>query len=424
MQSETDNLLARGMSHRDVLEKNFDTETIKHVALMESEAETMVVITNEKFEVLKASNEVNDDMKQLILMGNFVDYSHHGMTIESEWKREPFLATVSPIRTDNNIKGYVFMFLKTQPIRDMIHNLSMEFFIVGVLAFVISIIATIFLSKFITGPLIQMKKATEKLSKGESDVMLDTYREDELGELSRSIQKLSDDLDQLKKERTEFLSSISHELRTPLTYLKGYADVLNRPNLSVKEREEFITIIQEEASNVNTLVKDLFDLARMDQNEFIIRKEQVECCEFLQEIVLRLKPAFEEKGVSLHCFCKKSIFITIDRIRFGQVIHNFLDNALKYSRSDTHVQIKVLKENQQIRIQISDQGDGIPKSDLPRIWDRLYRVDKSRSRATGGSGLGLTIAKEIIEKHGGEVHVKSVLGKGTTFSIYMPIEGL
>ncbi|WP_371320268.1 sensor histidine kinase [Chengkuizengella axinellae] len=384
----------------------------------------MVVITDDQFVLLEASDDVTEEIEHFISKSKILDLTLQGELIESRWRTEPYLTTISPIIIDNRLNGYVFMFLKTQPIRDMIQNLTMQFFIVGAIAVVISIVTTIFLSKFITGPLIQMKIATEKLSKGKSDVILDTFREDELGDLSRSIQKLSNDLKRLKKERSEFLSSISHELRTPLTYIKGYADVLKRPSLALKEKEDYISIIQEETENVTNLVNDLFDLAKMDRNEFLIKKEVVECCEYFQEIITIFKPAYEEKNVMLNFSCVPKIFVNIDRTRFGQVVHNFLDNALKYSPSNSNVQLKVQMENQQVRIRISDEGEGIPKTDLPRIWDRLYRVDKSRSRTTGGSGLGLTIAKEIIERHGGSVHVESTISKCTIFSIYIPLERL
>ncbi|WP_326946922.1 sensor histidine kinase [Bacillus alveayuensis] len=422
VQSETENLLLRGRSHRDVLEKNFNPITIKHVALMESEAETKVVITDQQFQVIKASNNVNSEMKRLIEKGKTLDYSHQGILVESRWKTEPYLATASPIQVDGKIKGYVFMFLNTKSIREMIQSLTMHFVIVSIIGLVISIITIYFLSQFITEPLRQMKKVTEKLSKGKSDLWMDIYREDELGDLARSIQSLSDDLERLKKERIEFLSSISHELRTPLTYIKGYADILNRSNLSPKEREEFVAIIQEEAARVTRLVKDLFDLAKMDQNEFLIHKEQVPLCEYLQELIAKFKPAYEEKQISLYLSCEQNIFVSIDPLRFGQVMNNFLDNALKYSPLHTEVWVSAVKEADKVIIKISDQGNGIPESELPFIWDRLYRVDKSRSRSTGGSGLGLTIAKEIIERHGGKVEVESKLGKGTTFTIFLPGE--
>ncbi len=419
VQSEIDNLLSRGMSHRDVLEKNFDPLTIEHVALMESEAETVVAITNSQFHVLNSSNPLNEEQDKLIEKGKTMDFSHHGVVVESKWKTAPYLATISPIRIDEDVKGYVYMLLDTGEIRQMVQNLTSQFIIVGAIATIISIITLLLLSRFITMPLIQMKKVTEKLSEGKSEVVLDIYREDELGDLARSIQRLSDDLERLKKERSEFLSSISHELRTPLTYLKGYADILNRPNLSKKEREEFITIIQEEASNLTKLVKNFFDLAKMDQNQFFIQKERVQLKEFLQQLIMKFMPAFEEKNISLHTSCDDDIIIEIDPIRIGQVMNNLIDNALKYSDSNTNVSISAVKEGRWVVIKVCDQGFGIPKDEISKIWDRLYRLDKSRSRATGGSGLGLTIAKEIIDRHEGHIEVESEIGKGTTFSIFL-----
>jgi signal transduction histidine kinase len=419
VQSETENLLSRGTSHRDILEKNFDSLTIKHVALMESEAQTMVVITDHQLKVINSSNIVTDELQKLMQKGANIDLTHHGEIIESNWNNEPYLATVSPITIDGRTKGYVYMFLNTEPMRNMIKSLTMQFITVGIIGIGISIITIFFLSRFITEPIMQMKKLTEQLGKGKSDVSLDIHREDELGDLARSIKKLANDLEHLKKERSEFLSSISHELRTPLTYLKGYADILKRPNLSTSERDEYITIIQEEASNVTSLIKDVFDIAKMDKNQFLIQKDWVQLCTYLQDIIVKFKPAYEEKQISLNLSCYENISVLLDPLRFGQVINNFIDNALKYSPPNTYVSVSVTKMDKHVLIKIVDQGYGIPKKELPFIWDRFYRVDKSRSRATGGSGLGLTIAKEIIERHEGKIEVMSKPGKGTTFTIYL-----
>lgn len=419
VQTEIDNLLSRGISHRDVLEKSFDSLTIKHVALMESEAETMVIITGHDFNVINSSNTVTSDKLELIQIARDVDFSHHGIVLESDWKTASHLATVSPVRINEENNGYVFMFLNTESLSEMIKNVTTQFYIVGAIATVFSLLTIGFLSRFITLPLIQMKKVTENLSKGKGESSLDIHREDELGDLARSIQRLADDLEHLKKDRFEFLSSVSHELRTPLTYLKGYADILKRPNLSEKEREEFLTIIQEEATNVNALIKDLFDLAKMDQNEFSIQKERIHLCDLLQDISVKFKPAYEQKRVSLTFTCEDGINILLDPVRFNQVMKNLVDNALKYSSINTNVLVQAYKKDEEVIVKVSDQGEGIPKSEIPFIWDRLYRVDKSRSRTTGGSGLGLTIAKEIIERHGGTIQVESVVGKGTTFTIHL-----
>ncbi len=420
--SETENLLSRGSSHRDVLENYFTSSTIHHVALMESEARTIVVITDEHFSVIDASNQVSEDIRQIIARSQSANFSHHGIVLESRWKTEPYLATVSPLYVDGSVKGYVYMFLQTEAINTMIRSLTSQFIIVGVLAIFLLGITTFFLSRLITEPLKQMKVVTEKLSKGSSDVTLDIYREDELGDLAMSIQTLSDDLERLKKERHEFLASISHELRTPLTYIKGYADILKRPNLSSTDREQYLTIVQEEVSNVTRLVKDLFDLAKMDQNQFEIHKVRVHLRPFLEKIIVRVKTLYEGEGVSLVLTCSERHYVCIDPQRFEQVIINFLDNALKYSPPNSNVQVSVGNEDGKIAIVISDEGEGIAEKDIPFIWDRLYRVDKSRSRATGGSGLGLTIAKEIIERHEGEIEVASTIGTGTTFTILLEEE--
>lgn len=418
--SETENLLARGKNHRDILEENFNSNTISHVALMESAAETMVVITNEKYSVIDASNGINKEMQSLINKAKNMTYTHHGVLVETRWDTQPYLATATPIEIGNSTEGYVFMFLGTESIRRMINDLTILFLYTGGITVFLSILTILFLSKFITHPIMQMKLATDKLSKGLHDVNLDIYREDELGELAQSIKKLSNDLEHLKKTRSEFLSSVSHELRTPLTYLKGYADILKRPNLSQDDQKNYISIIQEEANHLTTLVKDLFVLAKMDDNEFSIRKEEINFCEYLKEIMQRFQPVFHEKNINLKLECNDPVLIDIDPIRFRQVIDNLIDNAWKYSSSNTNVLISVEEGYNNVVLKIADQGEGISPKDIPYIWDRLFRVEKSRSRSHGGSGLGLSIVKEIVEKHGGTIRVSSKIGVGTTFTLTLP----
>ncbi len=419
IQSETANLLARGTTHRNVLEKNFKESTIMHVALMETEAETDVVITDAFYNVIEISNGITEGMEKLIDKSKTFRYTHHGELLEDRWKTEKYLATVSPIMVDNKVEGFVFMFLDTKTIRNMIHQLSSKFILIGIVSIIITLITIFYLSKFIVSPLIEMKKVTELISQGNHENELNTNRDDELGDLARSIQFLSDSLERLKKDRNEFLSSISHDLRTPLTYLKGYADVATRPNLSIEQRNEYLVIIKEEAGNVATLINNLFELAKMDENQFTIRKHPVKIKEFLDKIKHKFQPAFQEGYKKLIIKCEPTIQMSIDAERFRQVITNLLDNALKHSQPNTSVLVEVNQHKTLTTISISDEGEGIPEGDLPYIWDRLFRVEKSRSRSTGGSGLGLAIVKKIIESHGGEITVTSKLNHGTTFKIQM-----
>lgn len=421
IESETTNLLARGTNHRDVLEKKFDLTTTKHVALMESGADTAVVITDSKFNVIQSSIEVNQAMHGVILQSKTMTLSHHGRLLEEKWKTENYLATVNPIIIDNKLEGYVYMFLDTIPIRNMINNLTQQFLLIGMLSLFIMLITIFILSRFIVAPLIEMKKVTEHISSGNHDYRLNTRRDDELGDLARAIQSLSNHIERLKNDRNEFLSSISHELRTPLTYLKGYADVATRPNLPDNERNEYLAIIKEEASNVAALISDLFELAKMDENQFLIKKETIHFKQYLERIKIQFQQAFLEKNIQLEIYCDSDVKVFLDTERFKQVFNNLLDNALKHSQSHTKVTIAVNQTEigQLTAINVSDQGEGIPEEDLPFIWDRLYRVEKSRSRLTGGSGLGLAIVKKIVEGHGGEITVKSKKNVGTIFTIQL-----
>ncbi|WP_257345720.1 sensor histidine kinase [Pseudalkalibacillus decolorationis] len=415
IEDETNSLLARGNSHRDVLAKHFEDVTLDHVALMESEAETIVVITDEYNDILVHSDSISDVMMQTINSDR--THTEKGQLIENRWRNKPYMASVSPIYIDDQLKGYVYMFLDTKSIRNVSDRLTFQFLIIGGLSIILTAITVFFLSKFITNPLIRMKKATEHINTGLGTESLDVQRKDELGDLARSIASLSNDLQHLKKERTEFLASIAHELRTPLTYLKGYADFANRSTTDESKRKQYLKIIKEESERLSKLVTALFDLAKIDQHSFSIQKKHVNIVILINEIIEKVRPTFEEKGVKLDLECKDTFYLSVDEERIKQVIINLLDNSLHYTDRGKLVQVKIKEDGHDVIISVMDEGEGIPAEQLRYIWDRLFRVDKSRSRKHGGTGIGLSIAKEIIEKHGGTIEASSVLGKGTIMKI-------
>ncbi|WP_419956159.1 ATP-binding protein [Neobacillus niacini] len=340
-----------------------------------------------------------------------------GKIIQDDWKKEQYIATVTAFNKKGKKFGYIYMFKNTDDVQKLISQLNKHIFVASFLILFSILIFIFFLSKALTKPLITMKEATKKLSKGDFSVTLPKPSNDELGELSHSIQTLANDLNYLKQERNEFLASISHELRTPLTYINGYADIARRKNLDEQDRVQYLDIIQEESQRVSSLLKELFNLAKLDQNTFSINKEKVNLSNFFRSIYERVLPAFKNKGIDLVLDCPNNIFIDIDPIRFEQVLINLLDNSLKYSNETSTTFIKGSELNGVVQITIKDQGIGIPPADLPHIFDRLYRVDKSRSRATGGFGLGLAIVNQLVEAHGGEITVKSQVGEGTCFTI-------
>lgn len=411
------NLLARGNTHSEVLEDSFEPATLNHVALMESASDFIVIITDADGNELTHSDLIEPEMREVLEHTDFDEVLQGGKVVEERWDKKEFIATDSPITIEGEHRGHVFMFAETNHIKGMVSHLRNQFLIVGLIAVGLTVITIFLLSRLITLPLIRMKEATEQLSEGHHEVSLNIGRNDELGELANAITALSSDLEHLKNERNEFLASISHELRTPLTYIKGYADIASRPDASEEEKKEYIGIIREETAHLTELIRQLFELAQMDYNQFAIQKEEFSLEMLFASVVALVRPAFDEKQISLAVHCEHEIVAFIDPERFQQVLLNVLDNARKHSPEGTQVVLQGVQDKGTITISIRDEGEGIPEKDLPFVFERLYRVDKSRSRQYGGSGLGLAIAKEIVESHGGLMTLQSEYGQGTTVLI-------
>lgn len=410
---ELDSLLTRGNNHRDILETSYTAETIHHITTMESRTETHVVITGQNGEVVASSIPVDQYIQNIITAAP--DVPRTGLILEDDWQDKKYIASVSPLKANGN----VYMFKNTQRVQGLIARLNRHFWLAGILLLSSMVVITLFLSRFITKPVIKMNEATLKIRQGDYSVALPRLGNDELGELGESIKVLADDLNHIKQQRSEFLASISHELRTPLTYIKGYADIAGRESTSPEDKSKYLQIINEEAARLSDLVKSLFDLAKMDENTFPIQKEPLELCGFLHSIQMKMLPSFQEINIMLNLICDEESYIEADPVRFEQIVINLLDNARKYSAAGTTTTIHAFKKSGRTHLTIEDEGKGIPKEDQAWVFDRFYRVDKSRSSSLGGSGLGLAIVKELVEAHGGKIRLKSEPGKGTIFEIIL-----
>lgn len=417
---ELTTLQTRGNNHREILQSSFLDETMKHIALMESRTDTQVILTTSTGKVLMSSNAVVPEMKSIIVLTpKKVPYD--GLILKDDWQHEKYIASVSPVKVNGKLSGYIYMFQQTEKIKELISELNRHFILASALSLLFSFLIIAFLTRYVTQPLIQMSEATRHISKGDFSVSLPKLGSDEIGELGASIQILANDLEVLKKERSEFLASISHELRTPLTYIKGYAEIARRESTGNDERQKYLGIIFEEAEKLAELIKELFNMAKMDQNSFTIEKETVLLAPYFRTILNKVSPAMQERQMGLVLQCPEDLTVAVDPIRFEQVILNLLDNAWKYSEPSTKISIDVQAMIGWVSITIQDEGKGIPAEDLPRIFERFYRVDKSRARALGGSGLGLAIVKQLIEAHGGKITAESTPNIGTRFILSLPL---
>ena len=250
----------------------------------------------------------------------------------------------------------------------------------------------------------------------------------ESGFISGLVAVLHDTTEQEKEERERrlFVSNVSHELRTPLTSVKSYLEALDEGALYEPVAPDFIKVSLNETNRMMRMVTDLLHLSRIDNATGHLDVELINFTAFITFILNRfdkIRSQDQEKKYELvRDYPITSVWIEIDTDKMTQVIDNILNNAIKYSPDGGKITVSMKTTDDQMILSISDQGLGIPKEDLPKIFDRFYRVDKARSRAQGGTGLGLAIAKEIIKQHNGFIWAKSEYGKGSTFTIVLPYD--
>lgn len=293
----------------------------------------------------------------------------------------------------------------------------------AVAAFIIAVIASLFLSRLITRPVKTLTQASQSLSKGDYQQRVPQHviTEDELGQLATSFNQMAEKLEQTELLRKKMIADISHELRTPLTVIKGSLEGLMDGIL--EPSPETYQHIFNDAQRLQRLIEDLQELSQVESDQFNLHFQQLPLNEVIHEACDPLRSAFEKKVISLNVvFESDQIEVSADRDRLIQVLRNLLDNALRYTPTGGHVELRTITQDQIVRVMVRDDGAGINPEDLPHIFERFYRADRSRSRLQGGgSGIGLTICKTLIEAHGGRIWVESDgAGSGSSFFFTLP----
>jgi two-component system phosphate regulon sensor histidine kinase PhoR len=230
-------------------------------------------------------------------------------------------------------------------------------------------------------------------------------------------------LRRLENMRRDFVANVSHEIKTPLTAIKGFVETLYRGKVEKpEETERFLGIIQKHVDRLSSIIEDLLSLSRIEQEDEgrTIQLERGYIEDVFKSAIQICRPKAEEKEITINLICEEQLRSNFDPTLLEQAVVNLLDNAIKYSEPNSAIHLTANLNDSEVKIIVEDQGIGIAKKHLPRLFERFYRVDKARSRKLGGTGLGLAIVKHIAQAHGGQVTVKSTPGKGSTFTIHLP----
>lgn len=334
-----------------------------------------------------------------------------------------YLQVGKPIYSeDEQLIGGIFVLASVEDLYQSLELVKRAIILAGIGAVFLAVGFTFILSRKLSSPLLEMEKATRKIAAGDLNTRVSRSSMDEIGTLAAAINDLAIELHRYRSNRREFLANISHELQTPITYLEGYTSALrNHLYETEEEKEQYLQIIQLEAGRMSNLVSDLFELSKMEDGKIALVFEEVDLVEVIENALLKTKMNAQAKGLQLE-FNQPYDFpsINADGLRMEQIISNLLENAIRYTESG-FIKVKLSSDSTKVRVIVEDTGIGIPQEDIPFLFERFYRVEKSRSREFGGTGLGLAIVKQLVELQGGAITVESQIGKGTCFELAFPI---
>jgi signal transduction histidine kinase len=341
---------------------------------------------------------------------------------KDQFLNERFLYIGRPIfDQDDQFIGSIYVFSSIGPITQSLKVIKNLLILAGIGGILLASGLIYIVTKKLSKPLLDMATVTRDIAKGEFNSRVGITTGDEIGTLGRSINDLAMELESYRTNRQEFFASVSHELRTPLAHVDGYARVLKEGLYeSEKEKEKYLSIIEQEAARMTKLVNDLFELSKMEEGHFNLQLEEVDIIEVVENILEKTQMKAKEKGLYLSFDSIISIpGIMADGLRIEQILINLVENAIRYTEEGC-IKIRLFSEESKVGIEIEDTGIGIPEREIPLLFDRFYRVEKSRSRQYGGTGLGLSIVKNLVSLQKGSIDVQSKVGKGTKVTLRFP----
>jgi signal transduction histidine kinase len=288
----------------------------------------------------------------------------------------------------------------------------------GLIVVVLIIIISFIISKILTDPLIKLKNAALEVADGNYDQKISNKGNDELSELIKAFNEMTKKLAKLEKIRKESASDFAHELRTPVTTIKGYLEAIEDEMISLDKNN--LKEMKEETERIISLIEKLKEFAEAQNKIFNLQKEDLNLTDVIENVLKRKEKDFEEKNLELELDIEDELIINADKDSLFQIFNNLIENAVKYNKENGSIKISSEQKKDKITITIADTGQGISDEDLPYIFERFYRADKSRSTENGGTGIGLAVTKELIDAHQAEIYVESD-DSGSKFIVEFPI---
>lgn len=333
-----------------------------------------------------------------------------------DYFKEDVITVITPVTQQFSTKGYLLIHKSYEQIDEMSDIFSQRIFIILFAVYLLSFIIFIGIQFFIYRPLREITEAATQYASGNLDVVIPVNSQDEMGYLSASLNYMSAQLKDMEEYQKTFVANVSHDFRSPLTSIKGYVQAMADGTIPVELQDKYLKIILSETERLTDLTQDLLTLNEFDTKHLLLNKTQFDIHELIRNTAASFEGTCTAKKISIELiFASRILNVHADSRKIQQVLYNLLDNAIKFSDSDSSITIETTERGEKVFVSVKDNGIGIPRKSLNKIWERFYKTDLSRGKDKKGTGLGLSIVKEIIMAHDENINVISTEGVGTEF---------
>lgn len=416
------NMVATQVREENYLVDNSNTSLFKtFIANKSTEYNCRILVVDASGFVVMDSS---DSAINTTLMNSTVLSALNNRESAEKYEEVPVMMVSVPILSKDNkaVSGAVVLSSSINEVFEPIEELKAQVNLLSLLIALLAGLMSFATSSFITKPLKTLMKFVQKITNGQLDQRVNVMGKDEIAELGNAFNHMAEQLQRLEQSRQEFVSNVSHELKTPLSSIKVLTEsLIFQEDVPVEMYQEFFEDINSEVDRLNSIISDLLTLVRLDQREIPINVTEVNLNEMIQNLLKRLAPLAQKKNIDLIYESHREVIAEIDIVKLSLALTNLVENAIKYTPDGGNVTILLQGDLQDAFITVKDTGIGIAKEEQSKIFERFYRTDKTRNRETGGTGLGLAITYKTIVMHNGSIVVESEEGKGSTFSVQLPL---
>lgn len=405
----------RGYLKQDI--KYSEVEKLLKMATLASNTDAMVVdrlgyvyaVSNEKYDNLKYTKiDIENDNQE-----KFDKIKESSNTINL-YKKGRIVSYIKPIYSNEQVAGYIIM-IPNENFASK--NIMIIIWISIVSAMIIAgLIINYFANKLVVKPLEEINNAAKRLAQGDVSRRVEVTSKDEIGQLAESFNSMAEALEKVDTTRKEFISNVSHELRSPITSIKGFVGGILDGVIPKDKENYYFKIVYDEVNRLARLVNDLLDISAMEAGKFNLQQVEFDINTVISVCILNFESKIKNKGLNVRAvFDEKRNYVIADRDRVLQVLTNLLENAVKYSDNNGHIEVETYIKGNKVYVSIFNTGENISKEDINHIWDRFYKSDKSRTNKVS-TGLGLPIVRLILSQHNEDIWVTNVEGKGVKFT--------